>query len=302
MVGSGPDIWYPGLVALGLATGVMTGLLGIGGGFILTPALRVLFDIPYPLAIGSSLLQIMVTTALSSYGHWRRGNIDLKLGAVMGAGGLVGVEGGVRVLQTLTLAGTAIVGGRPVAYLDLVLNLCFLALLVAVAVFMLRESLDNRGGEPHSRWGEWVRGCPWPPLVTFVYGGEARLSLWVPVGISAAVGFLAGLLGIGGGFIGLPLLIYLLGLPTRTAVGTSTFQVLIASAYGGLRHIQAGNADLMLVLWMTLGAIAGVILGVKLCTVIAVADTRRSFALLLLAAAALVAWRLYADVAGGANR
>lgn len=288
---SGSGAWYPGLVLLGLVTGVMTGLLGIGGGFLITPALNILFGIAYPVAVGTSLVQIMAATLLSTVGHWRRQNIDLRLGLLMAAGGLAGAEIGVRLLQALSACEPVAINGRPLPPVDLVLNSCYLVLMAGVAVFMLRESLSSRSGEPESAFAGKVRTLSVRPIVSFPSSGIEQISLWVPGAISLAVGCLAGLLGVGGGFIGLPLMIYLMGLPTRRAVGTSTLQVFIASAYGGLRHWQQGHTDWLVVCWLILGAFAGVRTGVRLNAHFDARTTRKCFVALLALAALMVASR-----------
>lgn len=291
---AGLDVFYPGLVLLGLATGMLTGLFGIGGGFIITPALRIIFGIPYPLAVGASLLQIVAATTLSTCSHWRRRNVDLKLGAIMAAGSLVGAEGGVRLLRVLDGLGSVTVAGQPRLWLDLILGGCYFVLLASVAAFMLRECLSARTAEPETCLAGRLRQWSAPPLQVFEYSGIGPISLWVPVGISLAVGLLAGLLGIGGGFVGLPLMIYLIGLPTRLAVGTSTVQVLAASSYGALRYAQGGSVDFLLAGWLILGALAGVKAGMRLSACTDCRTTRLWFAGLLALAALLVAAHLLA--------
>ncbi len=273
-----PAAWYLGLALLGLVTGGMTGLLGIGGGFLITPALHILFGLAYPLAVGTSLVQIVAATFFSALGHWRRRNVDLRLGLLMAAGGLIGVETGVRLLQAINAAAPLTINGRSHQPVDIVLNSCYLVLLAGVAVFMLRESLSPGSGEPGGVLAGRLRNWAVRPLVSFPASGIEQISLWVPGVISLAVGCLAGLLGLGGGFVGLPLMIYLIGLPTRLAVGTSTLQVFIASAYGGLRHCQLGHTDWTVACWLILGALAGVKIGVKLCARADADTTRKCFA------------------------
>jgi uncharacterized membrane protein YfcA len=289
---SGSGAWYSGLVLLGLVTGVLTGLLGIGGGFLTTPALNILFGIAYPVAVGTSLAQIMAATLLSTLGHWRRKNVDLKLGLLMAAGSLAGAEIGVRLLQAITALEPVTISGRPQPLVDLVLNSCYLVLMAGVAAFMLRESLACRSGEPQTALADQLRTLTIRPVISLPASGIEQISIWVPGGISLAVGCLAGLLGIGGGFVGLPLMLYLMGLPTRQAVGTSTLQVFVASAYGGLRHWQQGHADLFVALWLILGAVIGIRIGLKLCARVDARAIRQGFAVLLLLAALLVASRL----------
>lgn len=287
-----PAIWYSGLVLLGLVTGVMTGLLGIGGGFLITPALHILFGVAYPVAVGTSLVQITAATMLSACGHWRRKNVDPRLGLLMAAGGLLGAEGGVRLLKAALSLGPLTVGGRPHPFVDLLLDSAYLVLLAGVAIFMLRESLSCQAGDSETALARRLRSWAVWPRLSFPASGIERITLWVPLAISLTVGCLAGLLGLGGGFIGLPLMIYLIGLPTRLAVGTSTLQVFIAGAYGGLRHWQQGHTDWLVAFWLILGALAGVRIGVRLCARVDARATRKCFAALLALAALMVASRL----------
>lgn len=285
---AGLDVFCSGLVLLGFITGVLTGLLGIGGGFLITPALRLIFGVPYPLAVAGSLVQIMAATMFSTYGHWRRGNVDVKLGVLMAGGSMVGAEAGVRLLQAITVLGMVSIGERSFLVIDLILNTCFIVLLLSVAVFMLRESINSTMAEPKPILAGRLRLWAVPPQMAFAYTDSEKISIWVPLAVSLIVGTFAGLLGIGGGFIGLPLMIYLIGLPTRQAVGTSTFQIFIASAYGSLRHWQEGNVDHLLVFWLILGAMIGVKLGVGLCSYTDVRTTRKFFAVALILAAVFI--------------
>jgi uncharacterized protein len=289
------DIFWPGLVLLGFLIGIVTGLFGLGGGFLLTPSLRIFFGISYPVAIGSSLLQILVTSLFSAYKHWRQRNLDVKMGAVAAVGSLIGAECGVRLLRSIGNQGTVFIGGHVVLFTDLVINSCFLVLLTSVGVSMYREACNSQQcgiDEPRTDLAEAVKSCPLPPFVCFEQSNIDRLSVWVPIALSFAVGCLTGLLGIGGGFVNLPLLIYFLGLPTRIAIGTSTAQVLLASAYGTLRHMQDGHVDMLLVLFMLVGSVGGVNIGVWLSKRIDPCNTRKYFAALMALAVALISFDL----------
>ena len=279
------DSWWPGLIILGLLIGVVTGLFGIGGGFLLVPALRIIFNIPYPVAIGSSMLHIMLTATFSAYKHWAQKNIDPKLGIFMAIGSLFGAESGIRLLQVIRAWGTV----------DIVISLCFLVLMTSVAVFMFYESTRAGIEEPKTVFGEMLKNCKLPPLVSFARSDIVCISAWIPITLSFFVGCLTGLLGIGGGFINFPLMVYLIGVPTRVAVGTGTFQVLVASAYCVARNLQEGFIDFLLVFLMVLGSVVGVNLGVKLCVLINVRNTRKYFACILLLAIVMIVYHLLKD-------
>ncbi|MDR3561201.1 MAG: sulfite exporter TauE/SafE family protein [Negativicutes bacterium] len=289
------DVWWPGLVLLGFLIGIVTGLFGLGGGFLLTPSLRIFFNISYPVAIGSSLLQIVVTSLLSAYKHWRQKNLDVKMGAIAAGGSLLGAECGIRLLRLVGDQGMVLIGGRSIAFIDLMINSSFLILLTAVGISMYREACQSQQcgiDEPETALADMVKSCPLPPFVCFEQSNIDRLSIWVPIALSFAVGCLTGLLGIGGGFINLPLLIYFLGLPTRIAVGTSTAQVLLASGYGTLRLMQAGNVDIILVLFMLVGSVGGVNTGVRLAKLVNPCNTRKYFAALMALAIGLILFDL----------
>lgn len=286
---------------LGFLIGVVTGLFGIGGGFLLTPALRILFNISYPIAIGSSLLQIFLTSLLSAYKHWKNNNLDAKMGAITAVGSLAGTEFGVRLLRLVAAQGTVNIGGHQVLFTDVLINSCFLVLLISVAVFMYREACKSDASgleEPQTALGEMARSCPLPPFVCFDQSNIPKLSIWMPILLSIVVGFLTGLLGIGGGFISLPLLVYILGMPTKIAVGTSTLQVFLASGYGTFRHMQDGHVDFLLVLFMFVGSMLGVNIGVRLSRKINSCNTRKYFAALMVLAVLLVVYDLLRRLLG----
>lgn len=290
------DIWWPGLILLGFLIGIITGLFGIGGGFLLTPSLKILFNISYPVAIGSSLLQIFLTSMLSFYKHWKNKNLDTKMGTIAAISSLIGTEFGVRVLRSIAAEGTVDIGGHSIPFTDLMISLCFLILLISVTIYMYREAYrsdQNGTDEPQTRLGDIVRSCSLPPFLCFDQSSIPRLSVWMPVSLSLCVGFLTGLLGIGGGFISFPLLVYALGMPTKIAVGTSTLQVFLASGYGTFRHMQDGHVDLLLVFFMFLGSMLGVNIGVKLCQKISSRNTRKYFVGLMVLAILLVFYDLF---------
>jgi Predicted permeases len=289
------DAFWPGLLLLGFFIGIITGLFGVGGGFLLTPALRVVFHISYPVAIGSSLLQIMITSMFSVFKHWKQDHVDLKLGAITAVGCIIGTECGVRALRFVNTAGAWNVAGHSTPVLDIVIDGSFIVLMSIVAVSIYREacaSSQSGRDEPKTALGEKIRSCPLPPFVSLPKSDISRLSVWMPMAFSLFVGCLTGFLGIGGGFISLPILIYLLGVPTRTAVGTSTLQVLIASGYGMIRHLQDGHVDVVLVLFMVIGSMLGVSIGVKLSGLVNACNTRKYFAGLLLVAILLIVFDL----------
>lgn len=296
---AGIEVWVPGLIALGIFIGFLTGLFGVGGGFLLTPFLRILFNVPYPVAVGSGLAQMLITASLSAWRHWQARNTDPKLGTIMAVGALAGTEVGVRLLRILDTGGAIVLNSREFPVIDMVMPVIFLILMVAIAVTILKETSGQQGSQevvtPACRY---FRSLRMQPLLSFEKSGIASMPLWIPLFLSCSVGVLTGLLGIGGGFVNFPLLVYALGVPTHLAVGTSAFQILFATAYGALRHALAHHVDLALALAILVGSIAGVQLGVRVCHVLGGRRIRRYFAFVILLGVVVILAGLLGDVLG----
>lgn len=291
------DAWLPGVVLLGFAVGVLTGLFGVGGGFLLTPALKALFGVPYPVAVGTDLVQIFLTGTVSAYRHGRAGNVEWRLGLVLGAGGVAGAELGVRIQNALASIGEVGVSGSRVTLLDLVLGGLFVALLAAVAVLIWRET--RTGGGVDTRVGRALRAVRLRPVIALPRSDLAGISVWVPLAMGLGVGVLTGLMGVGGGFVNFPLLIYVLGVPTHVAIGTSAVQVLLASGYGALRHAGQRHVELPLVLFLTAGSVLGVQVGVRLARRFRGPRIRRLFAGVMLLGIAVIVWDLGRQLLAG---
>ena len=291
------DAWLPGVVLLGFAVGVLTGLFGVGGGFLLTPALKALFGVPYPVAVGTDLVQIFLTGTVSAYRHGRAGNVEWRLGLVLGAGGVAGAELGVRIQNALASIGEIGVSGSGVTLLDLVLGGLFVALLAAVAVLIWRETRSDNGVD--TRVGRALRAVRLRPVIALPRSDLAGISVWVPLVMGLGVGVLTGLMGVGGGFVNFPLLIYVLGVPTHVAIGTSAVQVLLASGYGALRHAGQRHVELPLVLFLTAGSVLGVQVGVRLARRFRGPRIRRLFAGVMLLGIAVIVWDLSRQLLAG---
>jgi uncharacterized membrane protein YfcA len=294
---SGVDVWIPGIVLLGIVIGFLIGLFGVGGGFLLTPLLKVVFGIPYPVAVGSSLLQIFINSSIATFRHWRNQNVDFKLGLLLAAGAMAGTEIGVRILTRLQRSAPFVINSRPFSPQDLVLNILFLVLLSAVAIFILIETTRGTATqEVSTAMSRWLRTVRLRPTLFFPHSGIASYSIWIPILLAVFVGVLTGLMGVGGGFVNFPLLIYVIGVPTHIAVGTSVFQILLASGYGATRHIFLGNVEIILVGILFAGSFAGVQLGVKVSQILGGRSIRRYFALVVAQGVALVIWDLIRQI------
>lgn len=288
------------LALLGGVVGALAGLFGVGGGFLLTPMLSLLFGIPYELAVGSSLTQIALTSTLGAWRHTRLGHVDARLGALLILGGFLGTEGGVRLQRLLRTLPELALAGRSAPGFDVAMRCLFIALLGAIGSWMWIETGRRRSGEEPeaSALRERLASIRWRPLVTLSTEAERRLSLWVPLGLGAATGMLTGILGTGGGFLMMPALIYALGLPTVVSVGTSSLLTAVTAVYGSARYVAAGEY-LPAVVGATLaGSVAGVGLGVRLATRIPRDRLRRAFAAVVLGTAALLALDLGLLLAG----
>lgn len=284
------EVWLPGVVLLGFAVGVLTGLFGVGGGFLLTPALKALFGVPYPVAVGTDLVQIFLTGAVSAYRHRRAGNVELRLGLVLGAGAMAGAEVGLRIQNALESIGEVSVIGGGITLLDLVLGGLFVVLLASVAAMIWRETRSGRGDGMDTLVARALRRIRLHPVIALPRSDPAHISVWVPLAMGFAVGILTGLMGVGGGFINFPLLIYVLGVPTHVAIGTGALQVVLASGYGALRHGGRGHVEPVLALLLTAGSVLGVQLGVRLAKRFRGHRIRRLFAAVLLLGVAVILW------------
>jgi uncharacterized protein len=246
------------LLAVGGVVGSLSGLFGVGGGFLLTPVLMMI-GIPPTVAAASGSCQMVATSSSGMAAHFRIGNVDIKMGSVLLVGGLAGAALGVQAIKILRALGDA----------DLAITLAYVVVLGSLGSYMFFESLGTlrRGAivkkhrQPTATEGLLNR-LPWQ--MEFPRSG-VRHSILVPLFLSAIVGVLASIMGVGGGFIMLPMMVYLLGMPTHVAVGTSLFQILFLCA--GVTYMQAATnhiVDLILVLPLALGSAVGAQIGARL--------------------------------------
>jgi uncharacterized protein len=252
------------LVFLSFAIGIISGFTGVGGGFLMTPALIIL-GFPAQIAVGTSLIWVMANSIVGSMRHRQNGNVDFKLGLTIAASSMAGVEIGSRCLQWVLTKGLAE---------ETVLAVSIIIMLT-LGVYTVWESLTslNKTGKRQRKDGQpdsihdtvsgfsFLHTLKWKPLVHFRKSG-ITISLWVILGIGLCTGILSGLLGVGGGFIMVPALIYLVGLPSFLAVGTDLFQIIFSSAYGALRNTMNGNVLIFAAFIMILSSATGVQCGV----------------------------------------
>jgi len=249
------------LLLIGFTVGVCGGFFGIGGAWIVTPALNI-FGFPMPYAIGTDLAHMGGKSIVSTIRHGKFGNVDTKLAVSMILGTTVGMEFGAWLVLRLERMGLA----------ESVIRKIYIVFLAAIGSYVLYDYLSHvirqrrattsttappPQGETLARKLQRINI---PPMVNFTASG-IRCSLWLPVGVGLVTGVVAAVLGVGGGFIRMPALIYLVGCPTLVAVGTDLFEVMITGAYGALTYGVKGRVDLVAAMWMLLGAAIGAQMG-----------------------------------------
>ncbi len=246
------------MLGLGAAVGFLSGMFGVGGGFLLTP-LVMFSGISAPIAVATGANQIVATSVSGALAQWRRGNIDFHMGAVLIAGGVAGALAGVFLLKVMSEAGQA----------GLVVALTYVALLGAVGVLMLTESLRAirraRKGAlvPARRSGQhnWIHRLP---LKLRFPRSRLYISAIPPLAIGSIVGLLTAFLGVGGGFIMVPAMIYLLRMPTNIVIGTSLFQIVFVTAVVTVLHATFSHSlDIVLAFILAAGGVIGGQFGVR---------------------------------------
>ena len=247
------------LVLLGVAVGVLGGFFGMGGAWMVTPALNI-FGFPMPFAVGTDLCHMAGKSIISTRRHAKFGNVDARLGLTMLAFDVVGIEIGARLVMFLERRGLA----GPVIRWVYVVFLFLIGALVFYDYFK-KLALDRRGGviadgQSAVRWHLTLHRINLPPIVHFRVA-QVRCSMWLPAAVGLAVGVLAGFLGIGGGLLMMPALVYLIGCPTYVAVGTDLFTVMLSGFYGAFTYGLKGRVELLAVLFMLLGAAPGAQIG-----------------------------------------
>lgn len=260
---SGVSIFWPGLIILGLGVGIIGGFFGMGGAWMVTPGLNIL-GFPMAFAIGTDMAHMAGKSLISTFRHGKFGNVDYKLGLVMLGGTVIGMEIGAQIIVWLERLGSidVVVRWLYVVLLSLVIWLIFHDIQLrrkkeVLAKTAGQELADNEVG---IEWPKKLQKIKIPPMVHFKTA-NIHCSIWVPVSVSLITGLLAGLLGIGGGLIRMPALIYMVGCPTHVAVGTDLFEVAISGIYGAATYTFKGRTELSAALIMLVGAAIGAQIG-----------------------------------------
>jgi uncharacterized membrane protein YfcA len=276
------------IVALGFLVGLLSGMFGVGGGFLTTPLL-IFYGIPPTVAVASATTQITGASVSGVHAHWRRGGVDLRMGGVMIAGGLIGSLAGAALFRALQTSGQ----------IDLIIGFLYVLLLGSIGGLMLRDALVGLGwvSPPERpappRHNKWVASLPgrWR-----FYASGLYISPLAPLALGFVAGILTVLLGVGGGFILIPAMIYLLGMAARVVIGTSLVMILAVSAVTTLVHaMTTQSVDIVLAALLLVGGVVGAQYGARLTTRLKPDMLRLALAVIILAVALRMAlglaWR-----------
>ncbi len=258
------------LVLTGFVVGLFGGFFGVGGSFLAGPALFG-FGVPMNFVVGTVLAHIVGKSIVAARKHGTLGNIDMKLAGFMMIGTIAGVEGGAQLIQWL----------KKSAHIDIVVGVCFIVLLTAVSGFMgwecwktlqMQRAQSRKGNGPEKSPGrrdvsalryvaKKIQALGLPPHISLPVSGLKRISVWSIILVSLIGGFFSGFLGGGAGYIRMPAMVYLLGVPTHVAIGTDLFEIIISAGYGTFTHALKGNVDILIALIMHTGAAIGAQIG-----------------------------------------
>jgi uncharacterized membrane protein YfcA len=249
------------LLGLGGLVGFLSGLFGVGGGFLMTPLLMMV-GIPPVVAAASDSNQIVAASASASYAHYRMGNVDLKMGLLLLIGGVLGGTAGVQLIKVLRALGNA----------DFVIKITYVVMLGVVGFYMFVESLQNLRSKPvevkqvepskPSFYSRMVKALPWQ--MSFPKSG-VTLSPILPLILGVFVGVLAAIMGVGGGFIMVPVMVYMLRMPMHVVVGTSLFQILFTCVnVTVMQAVTNYTVDIILAILLLLGSTIGAQFGARL--------------------------------------
>ena len=268
------------LLGLGGMAGLLAGMFGVGGGFLATPML-IFVGIPPTVAVASQANQVIANSVSSLQVQWRRGNVDLRMGLVLLLGGVVGSSAGVILFTYL----------KRIGQIDFVIAVLYVVMLSTIGGLMTFESLrtwlrqkrhpEAPRGKLHQHY--LVHRLPWKMRF---YKSKLYISALLPIGLGFLIGILSAILGVGGGFVLVPAMIYLLGMPTSVVIGTSNFQVLfVAANVTFLQSATNGTVDVVLASLLILGGVVGAPIGSRLAAKLPGVVLRGLMAVLILAVA-----------------
>ncbi len=274
------------ILGMGGAVGLLSGMFGVGGGFLMTPLL-ILIGIPPAVAVATGANQLVAASVSGVLAHWRRGNVDFKMGTVLLVGGVFGSSLGTWIFAILKSAGQV----------DLMISLSYVLFLGIIGGLMLVESLgallrSKRGSvrrkkmHPHY----WIHGLPFKMRFR---KSKLYISALMPLGLGFLVGILSAIMGVGGGFVMVPAMIYLLGMPTSVVIGTSLFQIIFVTANVTFLHsMTTQTVDVMLALLLMSSAVVGAQFGTRIGARLKGEQLRVLLALMVLLVCAKIAFDL----------
>ena len=288
------------LVIVGFLIGILGGFFGVGGSFIAGPALRAV-GLDWNFAVGTDLAHIVGKSVVAAKRHRALGNVDLRLGLIMAIGTIGGAEVGAQLIQMLKRAGNV----------NLVVSIVSIAVYLSISTFMIWESrktlISQKARLPRGKvTGEKkkqdpsafrhvtraIQGLKIWPLVALPASGVKAISLWIILLVAFVGGLFSGFLGGGAGYIRMPSMVYVLGIPTHLAVGTDLFEIIISASYGTFTHAIKGNVDILIALVMHTGAAIGAQIGAISTQYFAGPKIRLAFVPLPLIGAAIVIYTL----------
>ncbi|WP_207480591.1 sulfite exporter TauE/SafE family protein [Arenibaculum pallidiluteum] len=275
------------LLLMGGVVGFLSGLFGVGGGFLMTPLL-IFVGVPPAVAVGTQANQLVAASLSGVLAHWRRGNVDMKMGVVMLVGGVLGTTGGVGIFAVL----------QRIGQIDLVISLSYVLFLGVIGGLMVFESaraLIKRRRMPARRKlhvHTWLHGLPFKMRFP---RSRLYVSALLPGGIGLVGGLLVAIMGIGGGFLLVPAMIYLLGMPTAMVAGTSLFQIIFTTAFATvLQAATNGTVDVVLALLLLVGGVVGAQFGTKAGAYLRGEQARFLLGAMVVLVALKLAWDLIA--------
>lgn len=274
-----------GLLALGGVAGLLSGMFGIGGGFILTPLL-IFLGVPPAVSVGSCANQIIASSVSGFLAHWRRQNVDIRMGLMLLAGGIAGSSLGVAIFRKLQSLGQ----------IDLFISVSYVLFLTAIGSLMAYESwgIIFRHSKPKTAekpsGDHWMYRWPWQ--MDFPRS-QMRITAILPLLVGAVSGMMVSLMGIGGGFVLIPAMIYILNMPSTMVIGTSLFQIIFITAHVTFMHaVTTHTVDAVLALLLVMGSVVGAQIGSQLSTRISAVHLRGLLAATVLAVAIRLAYGL----------
>lgn len=286
------------LLGLGGIVGILSGMFGVGGGFLMTPLLFFI-GIPPAVAVATEANQIVASSFSGVLAHFKRKTVDLRMGTVLLIGGLLGAGLGVYVFNILKAQGQV----------DLLVKLCYVVFLGVIGGLMFFESLNairnvKKGKAPKRKKHNWIHGLPFK--MRFRVSG-LYISVIPPLIVGVLVGILAAIMGVGGGFIIVPAMIYLLGMPTKVVVGTSLFQIIFVTAFTTMLHATTNyTVDIVLAVLLLVGGVIGAQVGTRIGVKMKAEQLRILLAMMVLAVCGKLALELllqptelYSIAAGG---